>query len=135
MAEFVLTDVDVVLNSVDLSDHVKQIRVQYSAEEQDKTAMGDSARRRHGGLKDFMVELTFNQDFAAGEVDATLFPIVGSVVPIVIKPTSGSVSATNPSYSGNVLVQSYEPLSGSVGDNADASVSLPGDGVLARNTS
>ena len=135
MAEFVLTDASVVINSVDLSDHVKQVTVTYEAEEQDKTAMGATARRRLGGLKNFSVSLMFNQDFAANEVDATLFPIVGSVVPIVIKPTSGSVSATNPSYSGSVLVQSYTPLDGSVGDIADARVNLPGDGVLARNTS
>lgn len=135
MAELVLTDVSVVINSVDLSDHVKQVAIQYEAEEQDKTAMGDSGRRRLGGLKNFSVELSFNQDFAAASVDATLFPIVGSVVSIVVKPTSSAVSATNPSYSGNVLVQSYSPLDGSVGDLSEARVSLPGDGVLARNTS
>ena len=134
MAEIVLTDVSVVINAVDLSDHVKQISLTYEAEEHDKTAMGDSARRRLGGLKDFSVDVTFNQDFDAGEVDATFFDLVGSNVSIVIKPKSDAVSATNPSYSGTVLVQSYSPLDGSVGDLADAKVTLPGDGVLTRAT-
>ncbi len=135
MAELILNDVSVVLNSVDLSDHVKSVTITYEAEEQDRTAMGDTARRRLGGLKDFSVTLNFNQDFDAGEVDATLFGIVGQVVPLVIKPTSGAVSAGNPSYSGDVLVRRYSPLDGSVGDLAEVSTELPGDGVLARAVS
>ncbi|XBQ15801.1 MAG: radical SAM protein [Oceanicaulis sp.] len=135
MAELILDDVQVVLNSVDLTDHVKSVSLTYSAEEQDRTAMGDGARRRIGGLKDFTATLNFNQDFDAGSVDATLFSAVGSVVALTMTPKSGSVSATNPRYSGNVLVRQYSPLEGSVGDLAETSVELPGDGVLSRLTS
>jgi hypothetical protein len=132
MAELILKDVQVVLNAVDLTDHVKSVTLTYEAEEQDKTTMGDSARRRMGGLKDFSATLNFLQDFDAGAVDQTLFDIVGDVVSLTITPKAGAVSATNPKFSGSVLVRSYSPIDGSVGDLAETSVTLPGDGALSR---
>ncbi len=87
MAEFVFTDASVVINAVDLSDHVRQVTLNYSAELQDDTAMGDDTRSRIGGLKDWSMELEFNQDFAAAEIDVTLFPLVGSTFAVTLKPT------------------------------------------------
>ncbi|HEX6968604.1 MAG TPA: radical SAM protein [Micromonosporaceae bacterium] len=135
MATFAFTDASVVVNSVDLSDHVRQVTLNVQADELDDTAMGDTFRSRIGGLKDWSVSLEFNNDFAASEVDATLWPLLGTTTTITIKPTSGSVSATNPSYSGSVLVSQVNPLSGSVGDLATVSVTWQGAGTLTRSTS
>ena len=132
MSEIILNDVQVVLNGVDLTAHVKSVTLTYEAEEQDSTAMGDQARRRRGGLKDWSASLNFNQDFDAGAVDATIWAIVGTNVPLTITPTSGAVSATNPRYSGTVLVRSYTPIDGSVGDLGEAATELPGDGIMQR---
>lgn len=134
MAEIILNDVQVSVNGVDLTEHVKSVTLNYEAEELDRTSMGNTARRRMGGLKDFNVQLNFNQDFDAGAVDDTLFGITGNVVPVLITPRSGSVSPTNPRYSGDVLLRRYSPIDGSVGDLGEAMVELPGDGVLARLT-
>ena len=40
---------------------------------QDDTVMGDTTRSEAPGLKNWELEGLFNQDYAAGEVDATLF--------------------------------------------------------------
>lgn len=135
MAVFSFNDASVVVNSVDLSDHVAQVTIETSADDLDDTAMGDTYRSRIGGLKDWSVTLRFHQDFAASEVDATIFPLLGTTTTITIKPTSAAVSATNPSYSGSVLVNDYKPLDGSVGDLAGVSVTWPGAGTLTRATS
>lgn len=135
MATFAFTDASVVVNSEDLSDHVRQVTLNVSADELDDTAMGDTYRSRIGGLLDWSVTIEWNQDFAASEVDATLFPILGTVVTVTVKPTSAAVSATNPSYSGSVLVNDYSPMSNSVGDLATTSVNWPGAGALTRATS
>ncbi len=135
MAEIVLKDASVVINSVDLSNRVSSVTINYSAEILDKTAMGANSRSRIAGLKDFSIDVEFNQDYAANKIDATLFPLVGAAAfAVVIKPTSGAVSATNPSYSGNVLLESYSPVAGAVGELSKVSVTLPGDGDLARAT-
>ena len=134
MSEIVLKDASVIINSVDLSDHVTSVTINYSAEILDKTAMGANSRARVAGLKDFSVDVEFNQDYAASNVDATMFPLIGAAAfPIIIKPTSGAVSATNPSYTGNALLESYGPVAGAVGELGKVSVSMPGDGDLTRN--
>jgi hypothetical protein len=124
MATLVLNDASVVINSVDLSDHVKSVSIDYESETQDNTAMGDDTRSMQGGLKNWSMSVEFHQDYAAGEVDATIFPIIGSAVPIVVKATSGAVSATNPSYSSYGMVNKYTPIGGGVGDLAATPIEI-----------
>ena len=135
MASFVFTDASVTINSVNLSDHVRSVTLDISSEEQDDTAMGDSYRSRKGGLKDGSISLEFNSDFAASEVDATIFPILGTSVAWIIKPDSGSTSATNPAYSGNCLITQHVPVGNAVGDLATTSVSWPTTGTISSATS
>tara|TARA_R110002020_G_scaffold46300_5_gene131834 strand:- start:710 stop:1117 length:408 start_codon:yes stop_codon:yes gene_type:complete len=135
LAKFVLTDASVVLNSVNLSDHVSSVTLEITADEIVTTAMGDTFQSRAGGLKDGTLSIEFQQDFAASEVDATLFPLLGSTTAFVVKPTSGSVSSTNPSYAGNVLVNSHSPVANGVGELATMSVSFPTSGTITRATS
>lgn len=135
MAQFVLDDASVTINSVDLSDHVRSVTVNYEAEVQDKTTMGDEGREKIAGLKNWTADIEFTQDYAAGEVDATLFPLIGAAeFAVVFQPTSEAVSATNPSFTGNAILASYPPISGTVGDLATASITLEGSGILTRST-
>jgi hypothetical protein len=135
MATFVLKDADVTVNSVNLSDWCTSVTVKVEVDDQEDTAMGDDYRSRVGGLKDWSIDLDFNADFAANAVDQTLFSLLGTSVAVTVKPTSGTTSATNPQYSGNVLVTEYSPVDGGVGDLATTSVSWPGNGALSRATS
>jgi hypothetical protein len=135
MSKFVLTDASLVINSVDLSDHVRSVTINYEAELQDDTTMGDDTRTNLGGLKNWSIDVEFTQDYAASNVDATMFPIVGTSVPVVVKPTSGAVSATNPSYSGDGVIGAYSPIGNSVGDLAVAPVTIAPAGTLTRATS
>ena len=136
MATFVYTDASVVVNSVDLSDHVKSCSLNYEAEMLDDTVMGDTTRSNIAGLLNWSIDVEFLQDFASAKVDATLFSLVGAAAfTVTVKPTSGSVSATNPSFSGSVVLESYPPMSGSVGDLETASATFRAAGTLARATS
>ena len=136
MAVFAFTDASVTINSVDLSDHVRSVSLSLTAEELDTTAMSATGyRTRAGGLKDGSLTVEFTQDFASSEIDATFNGIIGTVVAFVVKPTSGSVSSTNPSYSGNVLITEYMPLANAVGDLATVSMTFPTSGAVTRATS
>ena len=55
-----------------------------------------------------------------------------TVTAIVVQPTSGSVSATNPSYSFSALVSEWTPLNGSVGELSTASVTWPISGGITK---
>lgn len=134
MATFALTDASVTIGGVNLSDHVRSVTLEVSADELEDTAMGDTYRSRIGGLKDSSWTIEFNQDFAASNVDATLFPLLGTVATIVGKPTSAAVSATNPSYTGSALITQHSPIANGVGDLATMSVTWPGAGAVTRAT-
>lgn len=136
MANIILKNAYVMINAVDLSDHVKQVTLNYKAEMQDDTAMGDSGRSRLPGLLDWDADIEFFQDYAASKVDATLFPLVGAAAfAVKIQAVSGTISATNPQYQGNAVLESYQPVGGAVGDNAMTPCKLlGGDGsVLVRD--
>lgn len=126
MSKTVLTDAQVTVNSVDLSDHVTQVSVSMEKEEVDVTGMGASAREILGGLADASITVTFLQDFASGEVDATLEPLYtgNSLFPVEVLPTSSAVSATNPSYSGTFVLLQYTPISGGVGEASTMDVTF-----------
>jgi hypothetical protein len=110
-------DVSFVVNSVDLSDHVRSVTITMSADDLDATGMGAVSKAHTPGLRDDRMEVTLMQDYAAAKVDATLSPLVGSTTPftIVVKPTSGAVTATNPSYTMSSLLFDYAPIDADVG--------------------
>ena len=136
MAEFIGgAGAAVTVNSVDLSDHITQASLEINYDDVDTTAFGDTTRTRIAGLGDASVSITFNQDYAASEVDATLNGIVGTAVAFELTPEAGAVSATNPKYSGSCLVVSYQPISAEVGSLATLSVSWPVTGAITRATS
>ena len=74
------------------------------------------------------------QDYAVGALDATLWPLLGVSTPVIVRSQSGAASPTNPQWAGNVLMESYMPVGGSVGDLLVGSVTFPGNGPLARTT-
>lgn len=134
MARIVLTNALVKVNNVDLSDHVASVTVTQNWDEVETTAFGDSGRTRVAGLQDSSISLDFHQDFAAGEVDATITPLLGGTASFYITANGTAVSATNPKYTGTVLVTEYTPIAGAVGDLATVSVTWPVSGVVTRGT-
>ena len=134
MAELVLTDAFISIGGNDLSEHFSSVTIETSAELQEATAFGDDWRTRVGGLKDWSVSADFMQDFAASQLDATLWPLLGTDVAVIIRPTSAVRSPANPQYGGNAILESYPPLGNSVGELATGSISLQGNGTLARTT-
>ena len=136
MAKFVATDYKITVNGTDFSSSLAACTLDITSEEQDTTSFGRTFRTRIGGLKDGSISLDFHQDFGAAAVDATLFPLLGSFATVVVTPTSGSVSATNPAYSGVFLVSAYSPYASNVGDLATLSVSWNAAGTagITRGT-
>ena len=134
MAQLVLTNTRVTINSIDLTDHVTSVTLDLSADEVETTAFGSTARTRVGGLLDHSVSLDFQQDYAASNVEATIRPLLGSLGTVVIKPNGTAASPTNPSYTFLALVTEWQSVNGAVGDLATASVTWPISGAVAIGT-
>ena len=133
MATLPFNDAVVTVNSKVLSPDGVKVDLDYSADELEDTAFGDTTKSRIGGLKDWGGTLEFNQDFAATPApDVDLFAIVGTVVPIAIAAVSGTTTATNPEYQGNALITSYKIFGQGVGELAKAVCTFVAAGNLTR---
>lgn len=127
MAVLSLTDASITINSVALSSKANSVTVNYEIESIDATSFGSSGARAFiGGLQNNSVEIALMQDFATSQTEATIYPLVGTNTTVVIKPTSGAVSATNPSYTITAFLASHTPVAGGVGELAMTTLTLTG---------
>lgn len=134
MAIIAFKDVSITINAIDLSDRVNAATLTYEIEQQDATVMGGN-RSFVGGIQNNSVEVTMYQDFSASEVEATIFPLVGTTTNIVLKPTSAATSATNPTYTltGAYLTNHTPIAAGDVGSTSPVTLSFTG-GTLVKTT-
>jgi len=137
MAVFLSNGVQVVLNSVDLSDHVTSATINRVFEELDISAMGDSARKFTKGLETSTITLDFLNDNAAsgaGSVRAALQAAWGTTVPITLKQTSAVISSTNPEYQSTILVNNTNDINGAVGDISTQSITFTCNSPIVVDT-
>ncbi len=135
MAKIVLTDADITINSVSLSDHANSVTVTYEVDSVETTSFGDGGHMFTGGLQNLSVEIALMQDYAASSTEATIYPLVGTTTTLVIKPASDAVSATNPSYTiTGAFLASHTPVAGAVGELSMTTLSFTG-GTIAKATS
>lgn len=140
MARIVLTDASVVINGVNLSEFITSVAISSSKDVVDTTGFGaGGSRTRVAGLGDNTVTFEFNQDFATSAPEVTINAVgsslVGTVTTCVVKPTSGAVSASNPSYTFSALVAEWQPLSGAVGELSTISATWPISGNITKAVS
>lgn len=134
MAAFALIDASLLLNSVDLSDHVRSCQLTLNGVDLNSSAMGPTWESHIGGIKSAVLQIEFLQDFAAANVDDTLWTAFNTQIPFVLRPVKGTaIGATNPEYRGTVLINSYTPIQGEAGALATISVSWPTSGAVTRN--
>jgi hypothetical protein len=136
MAVQVLKDCTISIGGVQLESLTNSVTLNYEVESVDVTSFdGSGARKFAGGLVNLSVEVALMQDFAATKTEATIYPLVGTTTTVIIKPTSGAVSSTNPTYTvTGTYLASHTPVAGGVGELAMTTLSFTG-GTLAKATS
>ncbi|MFJ9573570.1 hypothetical protein [Streptomyces bacillaris] len=136
MAKMVLLAAYVSLNGTDLSEYTRKAELTVEVEDKDVTTYASLGWKEVlGGLKSGELSLEFLQDVAATEIDSIMWPLLGTVVPFAVRLDSSAVGASNPQWSGNVLINGWNPIEGGVGDEAAVSVGYPTSGAVARATS
>jgi len=138
MARIVLTNVEVTIGAVDLSNHIASVTLGSTYDVVETTAFAGgnvpaAAKTRQAGLVDNSVTFEFHQDFAASSVEATVYPLLGTVVACTVKPLDAAIAADNPSYQFNALISEWTPLNGAVGELATASVTWPITGAITKD--
>lgn len=131
MAKQTLTDVYVSLAGTNISSSVASVGLSTTVDAIETTAFGSTARTRVGGLKDNQVTFSIHQQYS--EVEAIVYPLIGSTAQVIIKPNgTAAASSANPSYTFNVLVTEWSPVNGAVGELATADVTWPIDGAITK---
>lgn len=122
MSKFINQDIVVSVNGKDLSDHAFNVDLPAEREQIDVSGFNSTGAKSFlPGSTDETVTVQFLQDFASTSVHQTLYPLYqnSSTFPLIIKPTSATVSATNPAFQGTAALFSYNGLSGNLGDRSE----------------
>lgn len=102
---------------------------------EDNYMSDDLWERSVNGIQNWSVTLEFNNSSAMEALIWDFFANPGAKT-VIVKPLDAAVSASNPSYTGSVLLDgSVDFLAGNRGEIKTLSVTLKGSGALVRATS
>jgi hypothetical protein len=135
MAVVVLKDAFISVGGVDLSSRTNSVTLNYEVDSIETTSFGDTGHKFIGGLQNVSCELSLQQDYAATNVEVTLYPLVGTTTTVIVKPVNGTTTTTNPAYTlTGTYLAAHTPVAGAVGELAMTSVTFTG-GTIAKATS
>lgn len=130
--KLVLTDAFVSIGARNVSNWVRSVSLVLTADLPEATGMGDGAKVKLAGLKDWSAQITFNQDFGYERIDWLLFDFLknGTKKQLVLRPTQSIASYENPDIYGDCVLASYPIVAGEVGSALETQISLFAAGDL-----
>ena len=123
-----LANATVAIGAVDVSDQVSSVTLTVGYDELEATAMGDAGRKFVKGLESVEVTLTMFNSYGSGEIEATLYDVVGDGnTTLTISPSGTTESASNPEYTiTNAMLSSFTPVVSTVGELSQVEVTFVG---------
>ena len=123
-----LSNPTVTIGGVDVTQNTSAASLEIGYDSLESTSFGDTGHRFVSGLQMVNVTLTMFQNYGAGEIEATLFDVVGDgTTTLVISPSGSTESASNPEYTiSNAMMSSFTPIVTTVGELSQVSVTFTG---------
>jgi hypothetical protein len=124
------------IDSNDLSSWTTECEVTAKVDEKDITTFASAGWKEvRGGRKEGGVKVKFLNDFTDNSLDEIMWAlfIAGDPVAFVVKADDAVVSAGNPSWTGNLLVNAWTPVKGKPGDVVEVDCDFPSSGAITRN--
>lgn len=116
--------------------HVHSVTIDRSSDMLDVSEMGVTTKINMAGLNQWTITVEMLQDFVSSSTDDLLNARYGTAAfGIQVKPDSGAVSTSNPEFYGQCVLESYNPIDGTVGDAIMVSAVFQCAGDLTRRTS
>lgn len=140
----VLLSTSTAVGTRDFSNRVMKLELPRDADEHDDTVMGLTAHSRVIGLEKWSFKMTLLQAFTTGDggentnsILATTFTRsqagLKSMISVSAFGGTSTVSASNPTWSGLVVLKNYSPILGGVGDLLKTDVEFLGSGNLTES--
>jgi len=123
--------------SIDISSYVTAVTLTQIWDELEVTAMGDLAHKYVAGLQAATLSIDFLNDWASSQAMQTLNAAAGQTLAVSMITVKGTaVSAANPTYQFNILVNNLTPVgNGGVADEAASSLSFTVNSVVTVSPS
>lgn len=136
MAKYIVTGNKVSINGVNLSSSIARAELVMNVADVDTTSFGSAGYTELlGGLKSGTMSIDFHQDYAAASVEATIYPLIGTLATAVIIGGNGTAAGSvTPAYTATVLINNWSPVAGAVGDLSTVSVTWPTSGIITKAT-
>jgi hypothetical protein len=135
MPKFIVTATAVKIGSTNVSDSVASATLELTSADVDVTDFSSNGWTEViGGLKSGTLSLDIHADNGVGAITTILNPLLGTIATVTIAPNGTVGSSTNPIYTVPVLVNSFSPVAGAVGDLSTFSVSFPTSGSVSFAT-
>src|SRR3954468_3742292 len=127
MSKFISSDVYVQVAGTTLSNWAFKVDIPLQKEKVEVSGFNSAGSREFlpgQSTEEFVI--SFRQDFGSSAVDQTLWPLynTGTAFVVNVKPTSATVSSTNPQYSGTCNLYEYHPLDADLGNASETSVTF-----------
>jgi hypothetical protein len=140
----VLLSTSTAVGTRDFSNRVMKLELPRDADEHDDTVMGLTAHSRVIGLEKWSFKMTLLQAFTTvdgGENTNTILAStftrsqagLKSMMTVSAFGGTSTVSASNPTWSGLVVLKNYSPILGGVGDLLKTDVEFLGSGNLTES--
>jgi hypothetical protein len=135
MAIFMGNKVAVIVGTTNtITDHVSTVSLSRELDVVDITAMNDTVANAITGVERSTLNLELYNDFDSGSVNALFENALGTKLNIRLVPVSGTVTATNPSYTMSCLISNWTPINGSVDGVASLSASFPVTAIVKASS-
>lgn len=135
MAIFMGNKVAVIVGTTNtITDHVSTVSLSRELDVVDITAMNDTVANAITGVERSTLNLELYNDFDASSVNALFENALGSKLNIRLVPVSGTVTATNPSYTMSCLISNWTPINGSIDGVMSVSASFPITAITKANS-
>ena len=125
MAIFMGNQVAVIVGTTTISSFVSSVALNREVEAVEITSMTNTSRNYIGGLEASSLSLELFNDFAAASVNSLFEDALGTKLNIKLIPVTGTVTATNPSYTMSCYIGSWQPIQSTPDSPMTASVTYP----------
>lgn len=139
MAVQIIKNPVIILNGGTVSSSATQCSISVEWDDVETTNFGSAGwRERIQGLGSGTFDVEWNQDYAAGGIDATVWALAtaaAGTASVEVRPAStAAAGSSNPKYTFSVVLTGWNPIDSAVGDLATVSTSWPITGAVTRAT-
>ena len=130
MSGFVMTNIGLTVDGVDLSKFVRAAQLVEFGEQRQQTGVGAVWHKFIGGPRGGQLQIEWKADYGRGGVYRTLRPLMNQAAEVRIWPRGGTPSADRPEHIFEVLIVQLPDLNASVGQLSTFQTTWPVTGEI-----